>query len=167
MTNYFLPEKIFESIIPGALIAVMVVMLPYYSFCQEKEYIPDGTEGEMLEVVKEDTLPKKWKDRRWRLFRGKYSSFKFGGGFLYEFAGYSQDAEARRQMDSIGSPLEPAFAVRDFRLVASGQFKTKRVISWKFGAMYDGPSRSWFIRETGIMVNVPELWGNIFVGRTK
>src|SRR6185295_6044054 len=25
----------------------------------------------------------------------------------------------------------------------------------------------WFVRETGVMINVPELWGNIFIGRTK
>ena len=136
------------------------------SFSQEKEYIPDGTEGEQLEVV-EDTVPKKWKDKRWRLFNGRFTTFKFGGGFLYEFAGYAQDKEGKRQMDSIGSSLDPAFAVRDFRLVASGKLKTKRTISWKVGAMYDGPSSTWFIRETGVMIGVPELWGNIFVGRTK
>jgi phosphate-selective porin OprO/OprP len=33
--------------------------------------------------------------------------------------------------------------------------------------MYDDANRAWFVRETGIMVGVPELWGNIFVGRTK
>lgn len=48
-----------------------------------------------------------------------------------------------------------------------GQLKTKRIISWKFGAMYDGASDAWLVRETGIMVGVPELWGNIFIGRTK
>src|SRR5690349_22004156 len=81
------------------LVALFFFMLPYFSFSQDKEYIPDGTEGEMLEVVANDTLPKKWKDKRWRLFRGKYSTFKFGGGFLYEFAGYSQNANAKKQMD--------------------------------------------------------------------
>jgi phosphate-selective porin OprO/OprP len=33
--------------------------------------------------------------------------------------------------------------------------------------MFDGPSNSWFVRETGIMVGVPALSGHIFVGRTK
>ena len=33
--------------------------------------------------------------------------------------------------------------------------------------MYDGPTDEWFVRETGIMVEVPEMWGHIFVGRTK
>ena len=33
--------------------------------------------------------------------------------------------------------------------------------------MYDGPTDEFLVRETGIMVAVPELWGHIFVGRTK
>ncbi len=146
---------------------MMGLLLPVWdSFGQET--IPDGTEGETLEVISSDSLPVRWRDKRWRLFPGKFSTFKFGGGFLYEFAGYSQDDAGKRQMDSIGSALEPAFAVRDFRLVASGQFKTiKRTMSWKFGAMYDGANGSWYIRESGVMVGVPELSGYIFVGRTK
>jgi len=133
----------------------------------DDDFVPDGTEGEQLEVLTADTVPQRWRDKRWRLFPGKFSTFKFGGGFLYEFAGYKQDAVAKQQMDSIGSNLEPAFAVRDFRLVASGKFKTKRTFSWKFGAMYDGMTGSWLVRETGLMIGVPELWGNFFVGRTK
>jgi phosphate-selective porin OprO/OprP len=33
--------------------------------------------------------------------------------------------------------------------------------------MYDGPSDSWYIRETGVMIAIPELWGHFFIGRTK
>jgi phosphate-selective porin OprO/OprP len=138
------------------------------AYSQEKEYLPDGTQGEQLEVLQADTVPTKWRDKRWRLFPGKFSTFKFGGGLLYEFAGYSQDKESKTQMDSIGTPLEHAFEVRDFRITISGQFKkTKRNLSWRAGFMYDHDSRAWFVRETGLMIGVPELWGNIFVGRTK
>lgn len=130
--------------------------------------VPDGTEGEQLENLKTDSTSKTWREKRWRLFPGKISSFKFGGGFLYEYAGYSQNSIARQQMDSIGSKLEPTFTVRDFRITASGQFKkTRRNISWKVGLLYDGATRSWLARETGFMIAVPELWGNFFVGRTK
>lgn len=149
-------------------VALLFFMLPYFSFSQDKDYTPDGTQGEMLEIVSADTLPKKWKDKRWRLFPGKFSTFKIGGGFLYEFAGYSQNSEAKRQMDSIGSKLEPAFAVRDFRITMSGQLKkSKRIISWKAGFMYDDANRQWLVRETGVMVDVPELSSKFFVGRTK
>ena len=33
--------------------------------------------------------------------------------------------------------------------------------------MYDKAKNDWRFRQTGIMVEVPELWGSIFVGRTK
>ena len=33
--------------------------------------------------------------------------------------------------------------------------------------MYDGATDSWLVRETGIMVEIPEAWGHVFVGRTK
>jgi phosphate-selective porin OprO/OprP len=158
----------FKLLYPNCLLTVLLFSLATYSYGQEKkEYIPDGTQGEQLEVLDSTQLPTKWRDKRWRLFPGRFSTLKLGGGFLYEFAGYAQNEMGKRQMDSIGSVLEPTFAVRDFRVTASGQLKTKRIISWKFGAMYDGPSRSWFIRETGVMINVPELWGNFFIGRTK
>ena len=147
---------------------IMLLMLSWCAFGQEKkEYIPDGTQGEQLEVLDSSKVPTKWRDKRWRLFSGRFSTLKFGGGFLYEFAGYSQDDDGKKQTDSLGTKLENAFATRDFRITASGQFKTKRTISWKAGFMYNDAERSWLVRETGVMVGVPELWGNFFVGRTK
>lgn len=149
----------------GLLLAIIFIVA---NQVHGQQTIPDGTEGEMLEVVKSDTvLHEKWRDKRWRLFPGKYSTLKIGGGFLYEFAGYSQNQAAKQQMDSLDQVLEPAFDVRDFRIVVSGQLKTKRIVSWKAGFMYNGDTKEWLVRETGLMVNVPELWGNIFIGRTK
>ncbi len=166
MMHYFFTKKSIRSLPSASMVAALLLLLPALDSLGQ-ETIPDGTEGETLEVITADSIPKRWRDKRWRLFKGRYSTFKFGGGFLYEYVGYQQDAKSKMQMDSIGSELKQSFDVRDFRLVASGQLKTKRTISWKFGAMYDGASGSWFIRETGVMVGVPELWGNFFVGRTK
>ena len=128
-------------LLSAASLVSLMILLPIW--CYSQETIPDGTTGEQLEIVKDDSIPVKWRDKRWRLFPGKYSTLKFGGGFLYEFAGYKQDAIGKQQMDSLGTPLERAFSVRDFRLVASGQFKTKRTFSWKLGAMYDGVPTIW------------------------
>lgn len=154
----------------NGLAVVAIAFINHVCLGQElkEDVIPDGTTGEQLEVITSDSLPAKWKDRRWRLFPGKFSSLKVGGGFLYEFANYSQDNNSKRQMDSLGTPLESAFKVRDFRIVMSGHFKKiKRTVSWKAGFMYDGVAEKWFVRETGFTINVPELWGNIFIGRTK
>jgi phosphate-selective porin OprO and OprP len=48
-----------------------------------------------------------------------------------------------------------------------GGFPTAKRISWNFGIMYDAPTNSWLIRQTGVMIAVPEIWGQIFIGRTK
>lgn len=145
------------------LVAFFLLSLP----ARSQEHIPDGTLGEMLEVMDSSAIPTKWRDKRWRLFSGKFSSIKFGGGFLYEFVGYAQDERGNMQSDSIGTPLDPSFEVRDMRVVVSGQLRRNKRISWKAGFMYDGDTRSWFVRETGVMIEVPELWGRFFVGRTK
>lgn len=154
--------------IPSYFLLILLYIPIYCALipsCYAQETIPDGTQGERLEVVKSDTLSERWRDKRWRLFNGRFTTFKLGGGFLYEYAGYVPDTTSEQQMDSLGTPLEPSFTVRDFRFTMSGQLKTKRTISWKTGFMYDG--ENWFVRETGVMVHVPEIYSNFFVGRTK
>ena len=78
----------------AGLLVVMLIILPTISYSQDSiQYIPDGTEGELLEVVKSDTVPKKWKDKRWRLFPGKLTTFKLGAALFYDYAG----VQSRRQ----------------------------------------------------------------------
>jgi phosphate-selective porin OprO/OprP len=143
-----------------------LLVIQHSSFAQDSvRYIPDGTEGEMLEVI--DSSSRMKSRKRWRLFPGKITTFKVGAALFYDYAAFSQDENSKRQADSAGYVLQSQFKTRDFRFLLSGQFKTKRQISWKAGIMYDGVSDTWFVRETGVMINVPELWGNIFIGRTK
>jgi phosphate-selective porin OprO/OprP len=143
-------------------------IIPVKGMSQDSaDLIPDGTQGEQLEVLKNDSSKQKWRDKRWRLFNGRFTTFKFGGGFLTDCVAYSQDENSKKQMDSLGTPLEPEVKIRDFRVVASGQLKTKRVINWKLGLMYDGTLDAWLFRETGVMVEVKEINSSFFVGRTK
>jgi len=101
---------------------------------------------------------------RWNQFNGKYVTFKFGGGLLYDAANYSQDDSSREQFD-----LGAHNKVRDFRFTFRGRLKfiKGREVTYTSGVMYDGPSGKWLVRETGIMVQVSPNWGYIFVGRTK
>jgi phosphate-selective porin OprO/OprP len=48
-----------------------------------------------------------------------------------------------------------------------GKFKTERPLSWTMGVMYDGNSEDWHFRQTGLMIGVPEISSNFFIGRTK
>jgi phosphate-selective porin OprO and OprP len=150
-------EKIFFIFV---LLVLEMLIAPYDLLCQDStEVIPDGTQGETMKIHKLDSVVSL---TNWYEFDGTFSTLKFGGGFLYEYAAYMQDDVSKEQIE-----MEPEFKLRDFRITMSGKLKTKRFITWKLGIMYDGPTTSWFIRESGVMVGMPELSGHIFVGRTK
>ncbi|GAO45434.1 hypothetical protein FPE01S_05_01290 [Flavihumibacter petaseus NBRC 106054] len=125
--------------------------------------LPDGTEGERLEVIDSSTIHKK----PWNMLDGKFSTLKFGVAFLFEYAGFSPDETVKEQMKQAKVELNSGFDVRDFRFLLSGQIKSKREITWKAGLMYDGSLKSWFVRESGIMIAFPEIRSHVFVGRTK
>ena len=63
--------------------------------------------------------------------------------------------------------LERGFKFRDTRFMFNGRIKTERPITWSAGFMWDGTAREWFVRQTGIVVAVPEMWGHLWVGRSK
>ena len=98
----------------------------------------------------------------WNQYNGDVFYFRVGGGFLYDYAAYSQNAASKEQF-----ALLPDTKVRDARMVVKGGFKFERPITWSFGLMYDPPTSDFLVRETGVMIAVPEVLGYIFVGRTK
>ena len=95
--------------------------------------------------------------------KGPVGSIRIGGGFLYDYATYHQDANSGEQFPD----LSPEWKVRDSRILFHGSFNTKRAITWSAGVMYDWAAEKWVMRQTQIMVAVPEVWGHISVGRTK
>jgi len=98
----------------------------------------------------------------WNEYDGRAFSIRMGGDFLYDYASYSQDAASQRQF-----ALTPEGKLRDFRLLFKGRLKFKRPTTWSAGVMYDANADKWVVRQTGIMVEVPEIFGSIFVGRSK
>src|SRR5882672_9539909 len=103
------------------LLGFMISIFPYYSFCQEQEKtIPDGTEGERLDIIDSTSASVGKTKKSWNTFNLGFTTFKIGGAFLYEYAGFSQDETAKEQMDSARVDLKSAFDVRDFRVLLSG-----------------------------------------------
>jgi phosphate-selective porin OprO/OprP len=98
----------------------------------------------------------------WNEYEGKYFSIRFGAGFLYDYAAYSQDDASKEQF-----ALYPEARVRDSRFMLKGRLKFDRAVTWSSGIMYDPPTEKFLIRETGVMIEVPEISGHLFVGRTK
>ena len=146
---------------------LMAMLTPPQSYCQEEKKIPDGTEGLYFKKHVYDSTTGLAKNLDDNEFDGKFSSFKIGMGLIYDFATYIQDDEFKQQMDSAGFDLGPTFKLRDFRVLGSGQLKTRRTLSFKFAFFYDGNLDTWLVRESGITIGVPELAGHIFIGRTK
>ena len=99
---------------------------------------------------------------RWNEYEGPFFTIRMGGGLLYDYAAFSQDEESTQQFQ-----LTSEAKLRDARILFKGRLKFKRPVTWSSGLMYDGATDSWLVRETGIMVEVPEIWGHVFVGRTK
>lgn len=98
----------------------------------------------------------------WNEYDGKLFTLRLGGGLLIDYAYYDQDPTSRQQLQ-----LSPKWSLRDFRVLLKGRFKFAPRLSYSIGYMYDGPNDVWRFRQTGIMVDVEELNGNFFIGRTK
>lgn len=126
--------------------------------------VPDGTEGVLLAVRKEETPVKKFPPNE---FDGSVSTFRIGLGYIHDATTYIQSSTFKQQMDSANLDVSPKIKLRDFRILGSGVLKTKRFIAWKFAYMYDGDKDVWMLRESGVTIGVPELKGNFFIGRTK
>jgi phosphate-selective porin OprO/OprP len=99
---------------------------------------------------------------KWNEYDGPITTFRIGYGFLLEAMTFAQDGTSKEQVS-----MEPGVGVRDFRLLFSGRFKTKRSVTWQAGVMYDGADDVWRIRMTGLMIGLPEILGHVFIGRTK
>jgi len=99
---------------------------------------------------------------RWNEYEGPFFTLRFGGGALYDYAAFSQDEGSAQQFQ-----LASESKMRDGRILFKGRLKFRRPVTWSSGLMYDGATDSWLVRETGIMVEVPEIFGHIFIGRTK
>ncbi|HJQ96765.1 MAG TPA: hypothetical protein VJ826_00550, partial [Candidatus Polarisedimenticolaceae bacterium] len=138
------------------------LLLPAPVLRAQEPAAPQPTVETTTEAGDEDTPEPRRKLVAWNQYDGPISTLRFGGGILFDFATYSQDAASEAQLDM---PADVGF--RDVRLLLKGKFKTKRPFSWTFGYMYDGNEKEWRFRQTGLQIGFPELGGNLFIGRTK
>jgi phosphate-selective porin OprO/OprP len=122
---------------------------------------PPAIEEAIDAAEAEDPSPRR-QFTHWNEYDGPLFSIRMGGGLLYDYATYDQDEDSKEQID-----LSPDGKLRDFRVLFRGGLKFKRRTTWSAGIMYDAANDEWVFRQTGIMVAVPEIWGDIFIGRTK
>src|SRR5690348_12861158 len=152
------------------LIFSIISILPIKLQAQDSSKIfPNGTEGLVFRPRAADSVLVKQKTKLPpNEFEGTYATFKVGLGYIGDVTAYAQSKVFKQQMDSAGLDITPHYQTRDFRILGSGRFlTTKRYVAYKFAYMYDGDKKTWLMRETGVTIGVPELKGNIFIGRTK
>src|SRR5262245_4447820 len=65
---------------------------------------------------------------KWNEYQGPHFTVRVGGGFLYDFAAYSQDADSKEQMT-----LRPSGQLRDFRFLFKGRFPSVPRLSYTLG----------------------------------
>src|SRR5262245_60221094 len=100
---------------------------------------------------------------KWNEFEGPFFTLRASAGVILDAGTFWQDEASRQQFGL----LEPDWQVRDFRVMLNGRIKTRRSITWCAGLMYDSSNHEWLVRQTGLMIAVPELKGHVFVGRSK
>jgi len=147
----------------GGLVAFSMLSWPRTARAQGSAKAAPATIDSTAEAGDADAVTPKRQMVKWNQYDGPISTLRFGYGFLYDFATYSQD-DASKQQVKIETP---DMGMRDFRLLFKGRFKTQRPITWTLGYMYDGVEDAWHFRQTGIQVDVPEVSGRFFLGRTK
>ena len=99
---------------------------------------------------------------KWNEYDGRFFTARLGGGFLYDFSSYAQNSSSKEQIG-----LKPKADLRDFRLLLKGRLKFAERLTYTIGYMYDKGREDFRFRQTGLMVDVPELLGRVFIGRTK
>ena len=92
-----------------------------------------------------------------------FTTLHVGAGLLLDVAAYSQDSASKEQFPD----LNPEFKLRDARVLLGGRFKSKRSFTWQAGIMYDAVTNKWLVRQTGLMLAVPEIHSYFFLGRAK
>jgi len=76
--------------------AVLSLVLAKRAHAQQNQ--PDSTLVNALSAGEADAEPKTRKLVKWNEFDGKYLTFRFGGGFLVDYATYSQDSASKEQV---------------------------------------------------------------------
>jgi phosphate-selective porin OprO/OprP len=149
--------------IGGAIAAALLLVCSSAAHAQAPAAAPaqDPTITTTMDAAEADgDTPKrdliKFNEYLWRGF-----TLRWGGGFLWDYSTYSQDENSESQM-----AISPVSDLRDFRVLLKGKVPIPHV-TYTLGYMYDKAKDSWRFRQTGIMVDVPKLSGNFFIGRTK
>jgi phosphate-selective porin OprO/OprP len=147
------------------LTGMIIYLMPVGAYSQDTLTSGSSVTTTTTRTIKMKDAPKKKLD--WNEFDLGFTTFRLGVAGIMDYAAYIQDATAKAQMDSANIEIKNQWKARDFRFFFAGNFNTKRQITWKVGIMYDGTLDAWQFRETGLLIGLPEIKGQVFIGRSK
>ncbi|HEY1815802.1 MAG TPA: porin [Kofleriaceae bacterium] len=152
-----------RSLLCVAVVAATSAVAPaVYADGSDTESAAEQAKDDSLDATEADDAELQSKRSHWNELDLKLLTMRIGGGALFDWATYEQDAASDAQM-----PVSAAIKLRDFRLLLKGKFSFLPRVSYTIGYMYDAPDQRWRFRQTGILIDLPELSGSLFVGRTK
>jgi|SRR5688572_145993 phosphate-selective porin OprO/OprP len=154
-------SRLLVALAAGLLAAVLVLSVGSAQ-AQSAEVAPAGSPEGSVNADEGNPDEPTRRMVHWNEYEGPWFTARLGGGFLYDTANYSQDADSKSQFD-----LEASQFIRDSRLIMKGRLKFSPRLHYTIGYMYDSDDRAWFWRQTGLIVDMPEWGGDIFIGRTK
>jgi phosphate-selective porin OprO and OprP len=151
------------NLLAAGVVLVLVACVPLPAQAEDEESAPavrsasvTSDEGDPDDPVRQMV--------DWNEYEGRWFTARLGAGFLYDTVNYSQDADSASQFD-----LEQETYIRDSRLLMKGRLKFSPRLSYTIGYMYDPDpdSKGWYGRQTGVYVDMPEIGGDVFIGRMK
>lgn len=155
-------ERLPAGALPAGLLCILLSGLPGTGRAESEATPP---ERDPAPVNSGENMPDEDERRMvaWNEYEGRWFTARLGGGFLYDTNDYSQDSDSQSQFD-----FEPEQFIRDSRLLLKGRLGSPSSrMRYTIGYMYDSDGREWFWRQTGIYVDLPEIGGDVFIGRTK
>ncbi len=121
------------------------------------------THDETLDASEADDAEPKSERTPWNEVDLRLLTVRVGVGTLLDYSAFDQDAASHDQ-----GALSANFKLRDFRFLFKGHFAfAPDRLTYTIGYMYDGTQNTWHFRQTGLMLDIPELGGDLFIGRTK
>ncbi len=156
-------ERLPAGALPAGLLFALVAWLPAVGLAESAAAPPLE---DAAPVNSGENTPDEDERRMvaWNEYEGRWFTARLGGGFLYDTANYSQDDDSHSQFS-----FDADQYVRDSRVLLKGRLKFSPRLRYTIGYMYDSApeKRTWFWRQTGIYVDIPEIGGDFFIGRTK
>jgi phosphate-selective porin OprO/OprP len=172
------------KVLPLLLMTLALAGTPCVSRSQEQTVAPSNPSSDEAQTAPAQTTPAQTQSpapnlentveaaeplpRRdlvhWNEYHGPHFTIRAGIGLLTDFAAFAQDKESKEQIT-----MRPDVKLRDFRFIMGGRLPSLPLTNttWCAGVMYDAPTHSWFLRQTGIMFGVPKIFSYFFIGRQK